>query len=138
MRSYVWRAALTRLESTWNPVLRGGIHASGREDRAEIARIHEYLDSQEALEAVGLSEWVRGHQHSKVSTWIGASCLRCPLRFHLRCCSSDSLWKKNPGRSIMDALDLPESSAGEISAWLLEWTDPAWADEVKEAARRDE
>ncbi len=38
----------------------------------------------------------------------------------------------------MDALDLPESSAGEISAWLLEGTDPAWADEVKEAARRDE
>ncbi|MGA9635498.1 MAG: hypothetical protein WBQ41_09730 [Solirubrobacterales bacterium] len=49
---------------------------------------------------------------------------------------SKKMWKKSPGRSMMEAMDFPESSAAEISAWLLEGTNPAWADEAEEAARR--
>ena len=44
---------------------------------------------------------------------------------------SKKMWKKNPGRQMMEVLDLPESSASEVNAWLLEGTKPAWSAEVE-------
>jgi hypothetical protein len=37
---------------------------------------------------------------------------------------SKKMWKKNPGRGMMEVLDLPDSSAAEVGGWLLEGTRP--------------
>ena len=44
---------------------------------------------------------------------------------------SKKMWKKSPGRGMMEVLDLPDSSAAEVGGWLLGGTRPGWAAEVE-------
>jgi hypothetical protein len=90
------------------------------------------LSNQESFLADGRSYWLalRGESHGELlPDRTTKKAAKKWVKF------SKKMWKKSPGRGVMEVMSFPESSAAEISTWLLEGTYPAWADEALAEAR---
>lgn len=87
------------------------------------------MSNQENFLADGRSYWLdlRAESHGDLNLAPDPGTKKAAKRWVK---FSKKMWKKSPGRETMAVMSFPPSSAAEISAWLLEGTYPAWADQA--------